>query len=66
MLGVGDVNRADIVKREVIHQLCISPLAHSELAKALPEDVSYLSCFTIYRILYSFALKMHTVHQTEL
>lgn len=39
--GVGEVTRADIVKREVIHQLCISPLAHSELAKALPEDVSH-------------------------
>jgi hypothetical protein len=47
-MGVGEVTRADIVKREVIHQLCISPLAHSELAKALPEDVSRLSnlpCF---------------------
>ncbi|XP_060594831.1 E3 ubiquitin-protein ligase UBR2-like isoform X1 [Ruditapes philippinarum] len=41
MMGVGEVTRADIVKREVIHQLCISPLAHSELAKALPEDTNH-------------------------
>ncbi|XP_053394416.1 E3 ubiquitin-protein ligase UBR2-like isoform X2 [Mercenaria mercenaria] len=41
MIGVGDVTRADIVRREVIHQLCISPLAHSELAKALPEDTNH-------------------------
>ncbi|KAL4237392.1 hypothetical protein ACF0H5_002110 [Mactra antiquata] len=41
MQGVGEVTRADIVKREVIHQLCISPLAHSELAKALPEDTNH-------------------------
>ena len=30
----------DHVKREIIHQLCIHPMAHSELTKALPEDVS--------------------------
>ena len=28
------------MRREVIHQLCIASMAHSELAKALPEDVS--------------------------
>ena len=40
MPGVGEVTRADMVKREVIHQLCIASMAHSELTKALPEDVS--------------------------
>ncbi|XP_052273758.1 E3 ubiquitin-protein ligase UBR2-like isoform X2 [Dreissena polymorpha] len=39
--GVGEVSKEDIVRREVIHQLCISPLAHSELAKALPEDTNH-------------------------
>ena len=37
--GIGEVTSADVVRREVIHQLCIAPMAHSELAKALPEDV---------------------------
>ena len=40
MLGIGEINKEDIVKREVIHHLCTSPMAHSELVKALHEDVS--------------------------
>ncbi|KAI8514759.1 E3 ubiquitin-protein ligase ubr1 [Branchiostoma belcheri] len=36
--GVGQVCAEDMVKREVIHQLCISPMAHSDLSKALPEN----------------------------
>ncbi|XP_060067571.1 E3 ubiquitin-protein ligase UBR2-like isoform X1 [Ylistrum balloti] len=39
--GVGDVTSADTVQREIIHQLCISPMAHSELSKALPEDSNH-------------------------
>uniref|UniRef100_A0A8C0IT41 E3 ubiquitin-protein ligase n=1 Tax=Chelonoidis abingdonii TaxID=106734 RepID=A0A8C0IT41_CHEAB len=36
--GVGQVNATDEIKREIIHQLSIRPMAHSELVKALPED----------------------------
>ncbi|KAM8946628.1 E3 ubiquitin-protein ligase UBR2 isoform 2-T2 [Pelodytes ibericus] len=36
--GVGNVTGTDEIKREVIHQLSIRPMAHSELVKALPED----------------------------
>ncbi|XP_063299948.1 E3 ubiquitin-protein ligase UBR2 isoform X2 [Pelobates fuscus] len=36
--GVGQVTATDEIKREIIHQLCIRPMAHSELVKALPED----------------------------
>uniref|UniRef100_A0A4W3H8E2 E3 ubiquitin-protein ligase n=1 Tax=Callorhinchus milii TaxID=7868 RepID=A0A4W3H8E2_CALMI len=36
--GVGQVSTEDEIKREIIHQLCIRPMAHSELVKALPED----------------------------
>uniref|UniRef100_A0A7N4PAU8 E3 ubiquitin-protein ligase n=1 Tax=Sarcophilus harrisii TaxID=9305 RepID=A0A7N4PAU8_SARHA len=36
--GVGHVNATDEIKREIIHQLSIRPMAHSELVKALPED----------------------------
>ncbi|XP_078593152.1 E3 ubiquitin-protein ligase UBR2-like isoform X14 [Branchiostoma floridae x Branchiostoma japonicum] len=36
--GIGQVSSEDMVRREVIHQLCISPMAHSELSKALPEN----------------------------
>lgn len=40
--GIGQVNATDEIKREIIHQLSIRPMAHSELVKALPEDVSSL------------------------
>ncbi|XP_067901224.1 E3 ubiquitin-protein ligase UBR2 isoform X1 [Heterodontus francisci] len=36
--GVGQVSAEDELKREIVHQLCIRPMAHSELVKALPED----------------------------
>lgn len=38
--GVGQVKATDEIKREIIHQLSIKPMAHSELVKSLPEDVS--------------------------
>ncbi|XP_066172213.1 E3 ubiquitin-protein ligase UBR2 isoform X3 [Sylvia atricapilla] len=40
--GIGQVNATDEIKREIIHQLSIRPMAHSELVKALPEDVLHL------------------------
>lgn len=40
--GIGHVDNCDELKREIIHQLCIRPMAHSELVKALPENVSKL------------------------
>ncbi|XP_017289937.1 E3 ubiquitin-protein ligase UBR2 isoform X2 [Kryptolebias marmoratus] len=36
--GVGQVEPFDEVRREIIHQLAIRPMAHSELVKALPEN----------------------------
>ncbi|XP_041351534.1 E3 ubiquitin-protein ligase UBR2-like isoform X2 [Gigantopelta aegis] len=36
--GVGSVTQQDVIKREIVHQLCIMPMAHSELAKGLPVD----------------------------
>uniref|UniRef100_A0A8C3G3V9 E3 ubiquitin-protein ligase n=1 Tax=Cyclopterus lumpus TaxID=8103 RepID=A0A8C3G3V9_CYCLU len=36
--GVGQVESFDEVRREIIHQLSIRPMAHSELVKALPEN----------------------------
>lgn len=41
--GVGQVEPCDEVRREIIHQLSIRPMAHSELVKALPENVRHLS-----------------------
>ncbi|XP_064603615.1 E3 ubiquitin-protein ligase UBR2-like isoform X2 [Liolophura sinensis] len=39
--GVGKVTPEDVVEREIIHQLCITPMAHSELVKTLPEDANH-------------------------
>lgn len=39
--GVGRVTADDCLKREIIQQLCIKPLSHSELNKTLPDDVRH-------------------------
>ncbi|XP_076276967.1 ubr1 ubiquitin ligase [Lasioglossum baleicum] len=36
--GVGQVTADDRLKKDIIQQLCIKPLSHSELSKALPDD----------------------------
>lgn len=41
MPGIGHVTNDDRLKKEIIQQLCIKPLPHSELNKALPEDVRH-------------------------
>uniref|UniRef100_A0A8C4R8F1 E3 ubiquitin-protein ligase n=1 Tax=Eptatretus burgeri TaxID=7764 RepID=A0A8C4R8F1_EPTBU len=39
--GLAQVTGEDVVRREVVHQLSIKPMAHSELVKALPEDENH-------------------------
>ncbi|XP_014208989.1 E3 ubiquitin-protein ligase UBR2 [Copidosoma floridanum] len=41
MPGVGQVTPDDCLKHEIIQQLCISPMSHSELNKTLPEGVHH-------------------------
>ena len=36
--GVGRVPADDFMRREIIHKLCLRPMTHSELVKALPSD----------------------------
>lgn len=38
VVGIGKVTERDCAKKEVIQQLCIKPLSHSELSKALPDN----------------------------
>lgn len=68
--GIGQVNATDEIKREIIHQLSIRPMAHSELVKALPEDVSNLgagsgkSSFNFIRLIaenFSYASLCHVM-----
>lgn len=63
--GIGQVNATDEIKREIIHQLSIRPMAHSELVKALPEDVSNLENKTklfvqLYKVI--FVLQFYKVN----
>uniref|UniRef100_A0A3B5ANA7 E3 ubiquitin-protein ligase n=1 Tax=Stegastes partitus TaxID=144197 RepID=A0A3B5ANA7_9TELE len=39
--GVSHVTKEDVTMREVIHLLCIEPMAHSSLVKGLPENESH-------------------------
>ncbi|XP_061156540.1 E3 ubiquitin-protein ligase UBR1 isoform X3 [Syngnathus typhle] len=39
--GVSNVTKEDVTMREVIHLLCIEPMAHSGLVKGLPENESH-------------------------
>ncbi|XP_074111177.1 ubr1 ubiquitin ligase [Cotesia typhae] len=41
--GVGRVTADDRLKKEIIQQLCIKPMSHSELSKTLPEGALYES-----------------------
>jgi hypothetical protein len=38
--GVGEVTPEDAVRREIIQLLCIEPMSHSALNKALAEDIN--------------------------
>ncbi|XP_072221538.1 E3 ubiquitin-protein ligase UBR1 [Leuresthes tenuis] len=39
--GISPVTKEDVTMREVIHLLCIEPMAHSTLVKSLPENESH-------------------------
>ncbi|KAK2843429.1 hypothetical protein Q7C36_011644 [Tachysurus vachellii] len=36
--GISNVNKEEVTMREVIHLLCIEPMAHSSMVKGLPEN----------------------------
>ncbi|KAF3701229.1 E3 ubiquitin-protein ligase UBR1 [Channa argus] len=42
--GISHVTEEDVIMREVIHLLCIEPMAHSSLVKGLPENESRETC----------------------
>ncbi|XP_038123293.1 E3 ubiquitin-protein ligase UBR1 isoform X2 [Cyprinodon tularosa] len=39
--GISQVTREEVTMREVIHLLCIEPMAHSTLVKSLPENENH-------------------------
>lgn len=43
--GISDITKQECMMREIIHLLCIEPMAHSAIAKALPDTVSLYACF---------------------
>lgn len=47
--GISNVTKEDVIMREIIHLLCIEPMAHSAITKSLPENVSpVLFSFLLY------------------
>ncbi|OWK62593.1 E3 ubiquitin-protein ligase UBR1 [Lonchura striata] len=36
--GISNVTKEDVIMREIIHLLCIEPMAHSVITKSLPEN----------------------------
>ena len=63
--GVSDVTQADCLKQEIIHQLYITPLSHSELLKNLKVRMSFNMAFHLFicYILLSLSLFLHTYTQ---
>lgn len=53
--GVGQVTADDRLKKEIIQQLCIKPLSHSELSKTLPEDVVHNVQSELERVIHEVA-----------
>lgn len=49
--GVSNVTKDYVTMREIIHLLCIEPMAHSAIAKSLPKDVSNFFSFPLLYIL---------------
>ncbi|KAL6265276.1 hypothetical protein P5V15_002056 [Pogonomyrmex californicus] len=61
--GVGQVTADDRLKKEIVQQLCIKPLSHSELSKTLPEDVVHNVQSELERVIHEvaeFKKPMHT------
>ncbi|XP_044127581.1 E3 ubiquitin-protein ligase UBR1 isoform X2 [Bufo gargarizans] len=47
MPGVSNVTKEECMMREIIHLLCIEPMAHSAIAKALPETENTDICLDV-------------------
>lgn len=37
------MTKEDVTMREVVHLLCIEPMAHSSLVKGLPDNVRFIT-----------------------
>lgn len=62
MPGVSNVTKEDVIMREIIHLLCIEPMAHSAITKSLPENVSpcLLLFFNLIKLLYFYVILLLT------
>jgi hypothetical protein len=61
--GVGKVTREQKLSREVIHQLCISPMAHSELVRGLQDCGQLESVRIIFFIKFNTNLSYFRVQE---
>lgn len=53
--GIGQVTVDDRLKKEIIQQLCIKPLSHSELSKTLSEDIVHNVQSELERVIHEVA-----------
>uniref|UniRef100_A0A8D3CR77 E3 ubiquitin-protein ligase n=1 Tax=Scophthalmus maximus TaxID=52904 RepID=A0A8D3CR77_SCOMX len=58
--GISQVTREDVTMREVVHLLCIEPMAHSSLVKGLPENVSCIETVEFNPFYYHYSRSQHS------
>lgn len=60
-VGIGDVTEEDCIKKDIIQLLCIEPMPHSVLNKALPEGVNHETGMekVIYICIYSYVCALY-------
>uniref|UniRef100_I3KW87 E3 ubiquitin-protein ligase n=1 Tax=Oreochromis niloticus TaxID=8128 RepID=I3KW87_ORENI len=63
--GISHLTKEDVTMREVIHLLCIEPMAHSSLVKALPENVCLETVITKVAIFKKPGVSGHGLYEVK-
>uniref|UniRef100_A0A8C1FWE3 E3 ubiquitin-protein ligase n=1 Tax=Cyprinus carpio TaxID=7962 RepID=A0A8C1FWE3_CYPCA len=63
--GISHVTKEDVTMREVIHLLCIEPMAHSSLVKSLPENVRILTVISKVAIFKKPGVSGHGLYELK-
>uniref|UniRef100_A0A671N1B0 E3 ubiquitin-protein ligase n=1 Tax=Sinocyclocheilus anshuiensis TaxID=1608454 RepID=A0A671N1B0_9TELE len=63
--GISHVTKEDVTMREVIHLLCIQPMAHSSLVKSLPENVRILFLLCVVAIFKKPGVSGHGLYELK-
>uniref|UniRef100_A0A8C2B7C4 E3 ubiquitin-protein ligase n=1 Tax=Cyprinus carpio TaxID=7962 RepID=A0A8C2B7C4_CYPCA len=63
--GISHVTKEEVTMREVIHLLCIEPMAHSSLVKSLPENVRILTVISKVAIFKKPGVSGHGLYELK-